>query len=159
MMWQDYAEVIKSKHKRNASLFVVPCTSGDENLLLCWPTTVCCTHSFSMFICPDSLLHHAKLSVAYRLLYWDGILSNQMPVGWLAAAAAAAWLLCRCYMMADSRVILPPHLFDNNTDDEKRSVQTSRRSTTPQSSASSLVVTGIIASTHCTYHPIGNEQD
>ena len=88
-------------------------SSKKHQLHLFWSPTVCCTHSFAVFICPYSLLHYTKLSIAYRLLYWDGILSNQMPVGWLVGATTQ--LLWRRYMMAYSRVVLTPYLFDNFT--------------------------------------------
>ena len=88
-------------------------SSKKHKLHLFWSPAVCCTHSFAVFICPYSLLHYTKLSIAYRLLYWDGILSNQMPVGWLVGATTQ--LLRRRYMMAYSRVVLTPYLFDNFT--------------------------------------------
>lgn len=68
------------------------------------------THSLSVFICPNGLLDHSKLSVAYRLLYWDGILSNQMSVGWLATTR---WLGSSYrYMLTGAGIILTPLLFE-----------------------------------------------
>jgi len=92
--------------KRYAVLFNV--LTADERPKFV-STTLYCTHSFCLIIGPDGLLDDSKLSVANDLLYWNGILSDQMPVGRFAAAR----LLNSSYMLTDSRPILRPPLFDN----------------------------------------------